>query len=73
MGVLVILDFYRTNLYKSNVRFIIILILLSGCARDLDINPFTTVMRQFLKVEYDETRVKTLEINKEKYTQNTVD
>ena len=52
---------------------IIILVLLSGCVKDIDINPFTTVMRELLKVEYDETRVKALEINKEKYTQNSVD
>jgi hypothetical protein len=55
------------------VRFILIIILLSGCAKDLDFNPFTTVLRQFIKLEYDETRVKALEINKEKYTQNSVD
>jgi len=60
-------------MYKSIVRYIIILILLSGCARDLDINPFTTVMRQIYKAQYDETRVKTLETFKEKYTQNPVD
>jgi len=60
-------------MYKSIVRYIIILILLSGCVKDLDINPFTTVMRQIYKAQYDETGVKTLEINKEKYTQNPVD
>jgi len=55
------------------VRIILILILCSGCAKDLDFNPLTTVMRELLKMEYDETRVKTLEINKEKYTHNSVD
>ena len=52
---------------------IIILVSLSGCVKDLDINPFTTVMRHFIKLEYDETRVKTLEVNQEKHTQNSVD
>jgi len=60
-------------MYKSIVRYIIILILLSGCAKDYDLNPFTTVMRQIYKAQYDETGVKTLEINQEKYTQNPVD
>jgi hypothetical protein len=55
------------------VRYIIILILLSGCVKDLDINPFTTVVKEIYKAQYDETRVKTLEINKEKYTSNSVD
>ena len=35
--------------------------------KDYDLNPWTTVMRQIYKVQYDETGVKTLEINKEKY------
>ena len=52
---------------------IIILVLLSGCVKDLDLNPLTTVMRQILKVEYDETRVKTVEVNQEKHAQNSVD
>jgi|TARA_R110000787_G_scaffold264522_1_gene370435 hypothetical protein len=55
------------------VRIILILILLSGCAKDLDLNPLTTVMRELLKMEYDETRVKILENNQEKHTQNSVD
>jgi hypothetical protein len=55
------------------VRYIIILILLSGCAKDYNLNPFTTVMRQIYKAQYDETRVKTLATIKEKYTQNYMD
>jgi hypothetical protein len=55
------------------VRIILIFILLSGCAKDIDLNPWTTVMRQIYKVQYDETGVKTLEINPEKYPQNPVD
>jgi hypothetical protein len=60
-------------MYKSIVRIILIFILLSGCARDLDLNPWTTVMKQIYKAQYDETGVKTLAINKEKDTQNTMD
>jgi hypothetical protein len=73
MGVLVILDFYRTNMYKSIVRIILILILLSGCVKDFDFNPFTTFLRVVHKGQFDETRVETLEINQEKHTQNSVD
>jgi hypothetical protein len=55
------------------VRFILIIILLSGCVKDLDFNPFTTFLRVVHKGQFDETRVKALEINKEKYPQNSVD
>jgi hypothetical protein len=55
------------------VRLILIFILLSGCARDFDINPTTTIVRQLFKASYDETRVKTLAKTEEKYTQNSMD
>ncbi len=42
------------------MRLILIFILLSGCARDFDINPTTTIVRQLFKASYDETRVQTL-------------
>ena len=47
------------------MRFILIIILLSGCAKDLDFNPFTTFLRVVHKGQFDDTRVKALEINKE--------
>ena len=55
------------------VRYLIIILLLSGCGRDIDFNPWTTVMKQILKVEYDESRVKTMATPKEKYPRNTLD
>jgi len=53
-------DIYRNITYQSIVRIILIFILLSGCAKDFDINPTTTIVRQLLKASYDETRVKIL-------------
>ena len=53
-------DLYRNLAYQSIVRIILILILLSGCAKDYDLNPWTTVMKQIYKASYDETRVKVL-------------
>ena len=53
-------DIYRNITYQSIVRIILILILLSGCAKDYDLNPWTTVLRQIYKASYDETRVKVL-------------
>tara|TARA_R100000750_G_scaffold19524_1_gene12832 strand:- start:3 stop:161 length:159 start_codon:yes stop_codon:yes gene_type:complete len=52
------------------VRYIIILILLSGCVKDYDFNPFTTVMRQIYKAQYDESGDKTLETFEEKHPRN---
>ena len=35
------------------MRFLIILIILSGCAmKDYDFNPWTTVMNQLIKTQY---------------------
>jgi len=48
----------------------IILILLSGCVKDYDFNPLTTILNQIHKAKYDETRDKTLATIKEKYTKN---
>ena len=53
-------DLYRNLAYQSIVRIILILILLSSCAKDYDLNPWTTVLKQIYKVSYDETRVKIL-------------
>ena len=53
-------DLYRNLAYQSIVRIILILILLSGCTKDYDLNPWTTVLRQIYKASYDETRVKIL-------------
>ena len=36
------------------MRFIFIFILVIGCARDLDINPLTTVIKHVLIGEYNE-------------------
>ena len=66
-------DLYRNLSYQSIVRLILIFILLSGCARDFDINPTTTIVRQLFKASYDETRVQALAKTEEKYTQNSVD
>ena len=56
-------DLYRNLAYQSIVRIILILILLSGCAKDYNFNPWTTVMKQIYKASYDETRVKVLAEN----------
>ena len=53
-------DLYRNLAYQSIVRIILILILLSGCAKDYDLNPWTTVIKQIYKASYDETRVEIL-------------
>ena len=39
---------------KKEMRMLIILILLSGCvAKDYDLNPWTTVMKQVIKASYE--------------------
>ena len=48
----------------------IILILLSGCVKDYDFSPWTTLVQQIHKASYDETRVKTVETFTEKHPQN---
>ena len=53
-------DLYRNLAYQSIVRLILILILLSGCVKDYDLNPWTTVLNKIYKASYDETRVKVL-------------
>lgn len=40
---------------KNIIVLIVILISLSGCVKDYDLNPWTTVMRQMIKVNYDKT------------------
>ena len=50
-----------------------ILALLGGGHTEKTIDPTSMLVKQFVKGVYDETRVETLEINKEKYPQNSVD
>ena len=56
-------DLYRNLAYQSIVRIILIFILLSGCVKDYDLNPWTTILKQMHKAMYDETRVKVLAEN----------
>ena len=35
------------------IKLLFILILLSGCAKDYDFNPWTTVLNQLIKVDYE--------------------
>ena len=35
------------------MRYLIILILLSGCAKDYNLNPWTTALNQLIKVSYE--------------------
>ena len=55
------------------VKYLIIILLLAGCSKDIDFNPWTTVMKQIYKVEYDESRVKTMATLEEKHPRNTLD
>ena len=50
-----------------------ILALFTGGQNDQSIDPASIVLKQLAKGVYDETRVETLEINKEKYPPNSVD
>jgi hypothetical protein len=52
------------------IILICIFILVSGCAKDYDLNPWTTVLKQIHKASYDEKRVRPLETFKEKHTAN---
>ena len=36
------------------MKVIIIVLLLTGCVKDLDINPFTTIMKHLLTGDYNE-------------------
>jgi hypothetical protein len=38
------------------IKILIILLLLSGCAKDLDLNPWTTVLKQALKGNNDKNK-----------------
>jgi hypothetical protein len=38
------------------IRILIVLLLLSGCAKDFDLNPWTTVLKQTLKGNNDKTK-----------------
>ena len=38
------------------IKILIILLLLSGCAKDFDFNPWTTVLKQTLKGNNDKTK-----------------
>ena len=35
------------------MRLLVILILLSGCAKNYDFNPWTTVMKQVIRASYE--------------------
>ena len=50
-----------------------ILALLGGGQTDKTVDPASMLVKQFVKGVYDETRVKTLETNKEKYPSHSVD
>ena len=42
------------------IRILIVLLLLSGCAKDYDLNPWTTVLKHTLKGNNDKNKYKTL-------------
>ena len=44
--------------------------LLSGCVKDFDFNPASTIIKQLYKASYDEKRVRPLETFKEKHSRN---
>ena len=44
--------------------------MVSGCVKDLDFNPATTIIKQIYKASYDEKRVRSLETFKEKHPRN---
>jgi hypothetical protein len=52
------------------IILICIFVLVSGCVKDYDLNPATTIVRQLFKASYDEKRVRPLETFKEKHTGN---
>ena len=41
---------------KSIIVVLVMLISLSGCAKDYDLNPWTTVLKHTLKGSYDKTK-----------------
>tara|TARA_R100001086_G_scaffold177502_1_gene98078 strand:+ start:247 stop:393 length:147 start_codon:yes stop_codon:yes gene_type:complete len=41
---------------KNIIVLIVILISLSGCVKDYDLNPWTTVLKQTLKGSYDKNK-----------------
>ena len=41
---------------KSIIVLIVILMSLSGCVKDYDLNPWTTVLKQVMKGSYDKTK-----------------
>ena len=43
--------------------------MVSGCVKDFDFNPATTIIKQIYKASYDEKRVRPLETFKEKTPQ----
>ena len=52
---------------------LMILALLGGGQSEKTLDPASMLVKQIVKGVYDETRVETLEINKEKYPPNSVD
>jgi len=57
------------------MRMILILVfmMVSGCVKDLDFNPTTTILKQFIKGKYDAKGIRSLETFKEKHSSNHVD
>tara|TARA_R110000744_G_scaffold196241_1_gene315484 strand:+ start:372 stop:518 length:147 start_codon:yes stop_codon:yes gene_type:complete len=47
-----------------------VFVVTSGCARDLNFNPVTTLLNQIIKGKYDAKRVGSLETFKEKHPRN---
>jgi hypothetical protein len=47
--------------------------MVSGCVKDLDFNPTTTILKQFIKGKYDAKGIRSLETFKEKHSSNHVD
>ncbi len=42
------------------IRILIVLVLLSGCVKDYDLNPWTTVLKQTLKGSHDKNKQEVL-------------
>jgi hypothetical protein len=49
---------------------ILVFVMISGCAKDFEFNPYTTILKQIHKAQYDEKRVRSLETFKEKHPRN---
>ena len=47
--------------------------MVSGCVKDLDFNPTTTILKQFIKGKYDAKGIRSVEAVEEKYSANHMD